>query len=184
MEDVTHEELAQRGVPLVKLKCSVDIPVALLKVRREPFTREPFLCPRAHRRAVTHAIHVFHRLVIVALVSQENSRRYKLSPGDLNQRSFPGPSIRSIPTASASSKCGFRAGRKPEGPGWRHTLAGMRLLRTSERHTEGGRLAASGKQKEPADLRGSRVGRLFSICVVSAGGYFAAAPVESLWKFE
>ena len=41
-----------------------------------------------------------------------------------------------------------------------------------------------GERKEPADLRGSRVGRLFSVYAVSAGGYFAAAPVESLWKFE
>lgn len=53
---------------------------------------------------MSYASGVFQRLVVVSLVRQEASYKYKLSPGDLNQRSFPGPSLSSIPAGGGFIK--------------------------------------------------------------------------------
>lgn len=97
VRDVADEELPERNVPAVQLERFLGIALASFEVRGKTFRGKPPLNPREDIRAVDAGA---FRLMVALLVSQENSYRYKSSPGDLNQRSFPGPLPYSIPTVN------------------------------------------------------------------------------------
>lgn len=97
VRDVAHEELPERNVPAVQLERLLGIALVSFEVRGKTFRGKLPLNPREDIRAVDAGA---FRLMVALLVSQENSYRYKSSPGDLNQRSFPGPLPYSIPTVN------------------------------------------------------------------------------------
>lgn len=103
MADLAHDHLREGGVPLVEVQRLFYAAVACREVGCEALGREPPFCSRACFIALGEAFDVFVDGA-ARLFVHRRPPRYRLRPGDLNRRSFPGPSTDILPAFTKSKK--------------------------------------------------------------------------------